>query len=877
MGDLLVSPALLTWGTRRWNSPAPRRVVEAMLLVVLALIVTRVAFGSAPEQAASGSLAYLMLPLMVWAAFRFGQPGASALSAFMLGAAVWHTSHGEGPFAAATGAGGLLLLQAFIATVAVTGLALGAAMEERRNAGEELVRQRFFLREVLDVNPSMVFAKNREGRFVLANEAVAGAYGTTVAELLGKTDADFAPAHQAEAFRRDDLEVMDTGREKVVPLEPLTDAQGRVRWLQTTKRPLGEPRGGAYERVLGVAVDITDRVSAEEALRGSEERYRALYEDTPSMYFTVNPEGTVLSVNRFGAAQLGYEPGELVGQPVLKVFFEPDRASASSHVGECVADPGRVFNWELRKVRKDGSLLWVKETARAVRSPDGKTVVLIVCEDITESRRAAEELQRERRLFMGGPVVVFRWVAGSGGRVEYVSSNVAAVFGYAPEDFLSGRVSYEDVIHPEDLARVKQELDDYQAAGVQRFEQHYRIVRSDGKVRWLDDYTVVALDESGRLTHHEGYVLDATHRRRTEEARRRAEADYRAIFENAVEGIFQSTPQGKLLAANPALARMLGFESPEQLIAETTDLSRQFYVEPERRAEFMRALDEQGGTVHGFEVQVRRRDGVVIWVSFSARAVRDESGAVRWYEGTAEEITERRRAEEALRRSETMSAMGLLVAGVAHEVRNPLYAITASLDAFEAGAGGGSPFSRIIGTLRREVGRMAGLMEELLEYGRATGGARALGRIEEAVAEAAALCADHASQRGVRLANAVGGGLPLVSMDRRRLVQVFHNLIENAIEHAPHHGAGVVELGSSLDSGPGGSWVVLAVSDNGPGFRAEDLPHLFEPFYSRRRGGTGLGLSIVQRIVVDHGGSVTANNRIGGGAEMVVRLPGAAE
>jgi PAS domain S-box-containing protein len=142
--------------------------------------------------------------------------------------------------------------------------------------------------------------------------------------------------------------------------------------------------------------DITSRKQAEEALRQSEERYRILYEDNPAMHFTVDAEGTVLSVNQFGAQRLGYEPEELVGNSVLDVFYAPDREAVMEQLAACVADPSETAEWEFRKVRKDGSLMWVKENARAVRAPGGGAMVLIVCEDITEQRRV-EEAGREAR------------------------------------------------------------------------------------------------------------------------------------------------------------------------------------------------------------------------------------------------------------------------------------------------------------------------------------------------------------------------------------------------------------------------------------------------------------------------------------------------
>jgi len=130
-----------------------------------------------------------------------------------------------------------------------------------------------------------------------------------------------------------------------------------------------------------------------EALRESEEKYRALYEDNPSMYFTVDMEGKILSVNRFGLEQLGYTAEELIGQSVLNIFHEDDKQAVRKQFTACLKNPGKTNYWEFRKIRKDGTVLWVREASRAVRETDGSTVILIVCEDITERKQAEEQIK----------------------------------------------------------------------------------------------------------------------------------------------------------------------------------------------------------------------------------------------------------------------------------------------------------------------------------------------------------------------------------------------------------------------------------------------------------------------------------------------------
>jgi signal transduction histidine kinase len=248
---------------------------------------------------------------------------------------------------------------------------------------------------------------------------------------------------------------------------------------------------------------------------------------------------------------------------------------------------------------------------------------------------------------------------------------------------------------------------------------------------------------------------------------------------------------------------------------------------------------------------------------------------------TIQDVTERKRAERerarleaALRRSELMSVLGSLVVGVAHQVRNPLFGISATLDAFEARFGSEAAYAEYFEVLRRELNRVNQLTRDLLEYGKPQSTTLLPGSIDDVITDAIDACAPLAKESGIQVVSRVGGERSAVPMNPPRLQEVFENLIQNAIQHSPRGAAVIVETDEVRAENR--AWVCSAVRDSGSGFRSEDLPRLFEPFFTRRPGGTGLGLSIAQRIVEEHGGTISAHNDALGGARVEVRLPSVA-
>lgn len=238
------------------------------------------------------------------------------------------------------------------------------------------------------------------------------------------------------------------------------------------------------------------------------------------------------------------------------------------------------------------------------------------------------------------------------------------------------------------------------------------------------------------------------------------------------------------------------------------------------------------------------------------------------------DVTERRRAEEERARLQLMGALGHLVGGLAHEVRNPLFAISATLEAVLATLDG-SPeqqsVRRMLDNLREPTARLSELMSELLEYGKPLGRDLTPGPFDKVVRQAVRDCRPLAENKGVRLSLRMNGHTPTVGMIRPRLLMALENLIQNAVQHTPPEGKVNVRLSEHVADGH--AWARCSIADSGPGFRPEDLPRVFEPFFTRRKGGTGLGLSIAQRIAEEQHASIAAANRPGGGAVITLDIP----
>lgn len=352
---------------------------------------------------------------------------------------------------------------------------------------------------------------------------------------------------------------------------------------------------------------------------------------------------------------------------------------------------------------------------------------------------------------------------------------------------------------------------------------------------------------------------------------RQSEEKFALVFRNSPDAIVVTLPNegGRVVDVNERFERVFGRSREEAVGRAMAELG--IFDEPS--AWTPGAAAPSAGRSR--EVELMATGGLR---TFSLAAESYESGGRTHAVWIARDVSERveaeraqQRLQEELRRARTMEAMGTLVAGVAHEVRNPLFSISATVDGVEAILRGAGDFSEHAARLRQQVDRLTRLMRDLLDYGRPAQLQRSPTRLDSILERAVRSCAPLARDRGVNVDVRVAGDVPLLDVDAPRLEQAFENLLANALQHSPTGATVVMSAVLVADEGPR---VRCTVEDHGPGVPPAQRATIFEPFVSHRKGGTGLGLPIVQRVAEAHGGGVAVEGRENGsGCRFTLWLP----
>ena len=460
------------------------------------------------------------------------------------------------------------------------------------------------------------------------------------------------------------------------------------------------------------------------------------------------------------------------------------------------------------------------------------------------------------------------------GIVTYASSYFEVLFGLPVEDFVGGHFAASMTADEQVIAM--RLLD-----SITRGERYpiitWLLRRGDRPSIWVETRITIIRDADDVVTGYITVTRDMSERRLAQQTLARSRADYDALVRRAVYGVYRAERNRRVLDANPAMLELLGYDTRAELMA--LDLAVDVYADITDHEWLVRTA-QHGELDDWVEVTWRRRDGEMIDVRLSLRLVEDENGGPPVFEGIAEDVTERHRRDERLRRSERMASLGHMLAGVAHELNNPLAAISGFSQLLLRGKWPDDD-RKALETIGREARRAERVVRDLLTFARQGNVTRSelvdLHGVIRHIVDTQRYALD---TRGVRVVLQLAAEPVHVQGDTARLEQVMLNLVVNARqaleamrgERAVTQSPLELRIATRLD---GDGHVMITVSDNGAGISPALLGRIWDPFFTTKEEGvgTGLGLSVVHSIVTEHGGVVDVQSELGRGTEFSVRLP----
>jgi PAS domain S-box-containing protein len=735
--------------------------------------------------------------------------------------------------------------------------------EQRAAEARLLERDRFF-----ELSPTVFAISDGRGRYTQVSDAFPRLLGMAREQLLATPIRDMVLPADVEPTMAAFREMQATGRLAGF-VNRCRAADGGVRWLEWNA--LLQEDGS----VFGVAIDITATMEA----RQQEGRLLRAIGEGPAVLWRFNPyrdpstDMVTGNISRWGYAPEDFTSGRLRFVDLV----HPD-----DHAAVVVADFARIeagedqFSREYRLRAGDGRWLWISEHLQVVRDAAGRLeFCLALAADVTEQRLAREDERQLRQVIELSPAVLWRFNLGDDVPTKLVSANVRE-WGYAPDDFTSGRVLFGDLVHPEDRVRIEAETRAAIEGGARAMQAEFRWRTADGRWLWLDERVTILRGLRGELLDCVSLTLDVTPQREALAAVRERDQFYALSLDVfAVVG-----PDARFRQVNYAMQRVLGFEPAAFTGRHVLD-----FVHPDD----VPAVEvEIGNLAHGgravlVELRCRHADGGWRRLEWNAAG-----GAGGLFYCAARDVTEPRAVAAELRRAlrdlELRNAELQDFAFVAsHDLQEPLRKVQAFSDrllgryADQLDAQGADYLRR----MDAAAGRMQSLIDGLLAYSRIStrGGSFREVDLSRVLDE---VLADLDARLESTGGEVVRGPLPTVYADPTQMRQLLQNLVGNALKFtAPGRRPRVELRAEAVDHGEGalrhGGWRIV-VADNGIGFDNAHAERIFAPFH-RLHGrseyeGTGMGLAIVRKIVERHGGTITATGAPGAGATFTVDLPG---
>jgi PAS domain S-box-containing protein len=728
----------------------------------------------------------------------------------------------------------------------------------RRRYERELGQSLALLQAVNEGTSNLVFAKDCESRITYGNQAFFDAIGKKPQQVLGRSDAEFlADPEQARTVRENDLLVI--GGKKAIAVEERANLPEGDRVYASNKFPQFDADGNVIG-LIGVATDITEHKALQQKLALRYREFEALAVSTPGFLFTNLPNGENDYSSRYFYEYTGAPGGSAAGDGWAKYLHPDDLGRGAAHWQECV-QTGKMFEDQLRFRRHDGEYRWFAVRNTPLRDTQGRILKWYGIAVDTHKEKSAQDAlaaseERFRLAMKATNDAVWDWDLVTNKIVW--NPAIETVFGYDLTN-ITGDASWWYVrIHPDDSERVISRVHGVIAGTEEHWQDQYRFRRADGTYADVHDRGSVMRDNGGHAVRMIGAMADITERKRAEQER----SYLAAIVESSQDAVIGKDLNGTITSWNRAAERLYGYSA-----AEMVGKSILMLIPPEFQAEEERILERiRGGesTQHYETVRIAK-NGERIDVSLSVSPIVDANGRILGASKIARDIREQKRTRAALVQSEKLASVGRLSMTIAHEINNPLEAVTNLLYLINAESGLSDAGRSYLQMAENELARVSHIAKQTLGFYRDSS-VPAPVSLERLARDIVQIYTSRISAKGVQV-RVEQRGRDKVILSAGDLRQVVSNLLSNSLDAIPTGGAIIIRV-HGLRTG-----ARITIGDDGPGIPASLRHKIFEPFFTTKRDvGTGLGLWVTSQLLFKQGGRLSMRSSTEGTTGTVFSL-----